>query len=228
VRVAILDDYTDTLRTLPCFATLDSHEVTVWTDHVDDDVLAERLADVEALVLIRERTPIRRSLIKRLPALRLISQRSAYPHIDVEACSDHGVVVCSNVQGNAPSYATAELTWGLVVASRRYVPQQMASLREGRWQSGHGQDGLGRTLRGSTLGVFGYGRIGRVVAGYGRAFGMRVQIWSRPDSLAAALEDGFEVAASQEALFATSDVLTLHLRLVSATRGIVTGAPTRC
>jgi D-3-phosphoglycerate dehydrogenase len=224
MRIAILDDYTDTLRTLPCFAKLDGHDVTVWTDHVDDDVLAERLAGVEAVVLIRERTPIRRALVERLPALRLISQRSAYPHIDVQACTDHGVVVSSNVQGNSPSYATAELTWGLVIAGRRSIPQQMSSLREGRWQSGHGQDGVGRTLRGSTLGVFGYGRIGRVVAGYGRAFGMRVQVWSRPDSLAVALQDGYEVVGSREALFASSDVLTVHLRLVPATRGIVTSA----
>ena len=218
MRVAILDDRFDTLRTLPCFEKLSGHDVTVWADHADsDDVLAERLRDTDVLVLIRERTAIRASLLERLPALRLISQRSVYPHIDVEACTRLGIVVSSDLHAGSPSYATAELTWGLVIAAMRRIPQQMASLRAGMWQSG-----VGASLLFKTLGVYGYGRIGRVVADYGRAFGMHVQWWASPESRARAEADGAVVAASREEFFATSDVVTVHLRLVEATRGIVT------
>ena len=220
MKVAILDDWFDTLRTLDCFDRLTDHNVTVFNDHVEDvDVLAERLRDQEALVLIRERTPIRAPLVARLPQLRLISQRSAFPHIDVDACTRAGVVVSSNLHNDSPSYAAAELTWALVLAGVRQIPQQMASLRAGSWQSG-----VGQTLRGRTLGVFGYGRIGAVVAGYGRAFGMRVQVWSRPDSLRRAVADGYQAATGKAELFRTSDVVSLHLRLVDATRAVVTAA----
>jgi D-3-phosphoglycerate dehydrogenase / 2-oxoglutarate reductase len=220
MKVTILDDYFDTLRTLPCFAGLAGHEVTVWTDHVQDtDALAGRLRDCEALVLIRERTQIRAPLLERLPRLRLISQRSVYPHIDVDACTRLGVVVSSSQHPGAPSYATAELTWGLILAAARRLPQQVASLRAGTWQMG-----VGTTLRGKTLGVFGYGRIGAVVAGYGRAFGMRVLVWAGEASRARAVADGHEAAASQAALFEDADVVSLHLRLVPATRGVVTAA----
>ena len=175
MKIAILDDYHDTLRTLDCFKKLDGHDVTIWTDHVQDtDALAERLKDAEALVLIRERTQIREALIGRLPSLRLISQRSVYPHIDIDACTKAGVVVCSNLHSDTPSYAAAELTWALIMAAMRQIPQQMASLQRGTWQTG-----VGHTLRGKTLGIFGYGRIGSVVAGYGRAFGMKVVVWAR-------------------------------------------------
>jgi len=170
-------------------------------------------------VLIRERTKIRAPLIERLPKLRLISQRSVYPHIDIDACTKHGIIVSSNMHAGTPSYATAELTWGLILAAARQIPQQMASLNAGHWQSG-----IGSTLRGKTLGIFGYGRIGSVVAGYGRAFGMNLLVWARPDSLARAVADGYSAAASKDALFAGSDVLSLHMRLVDATRGIVTAA----
>jgi D-3-phosphoglycerate dehydrogenase len=218
MKIAILDDYHDTLRTLDCFKKLDGHDVTIWTDHVQDtDALAERLKDAEALVLIRERTQIREALIDRLPSLRLISQRSVYPHIDIDACTKAGVVVCSNLHSDTPSYAAAELTWALIMAAMRQIPQQMASLQRGTWQTG-----VGHTLRGKTLGIFGYGRIGSVVAGYGRAFGMKVAVWARPDSLARARAEGYDVATSKEEFFATCDVLTLHMRLVPATRGIVT------
>ena len=218
MKVSILDDYFDTLRTLDCFKKLEGHDVTIWTDHVQDvDVLAERLKDSEALVLIRERTRIEAALVERLPNLRLISQRSVYPHIDVAACTRAGVLVCSNLHSDTPSYAAAELTWGLVLAAMRQIPQQMGSLKAGRWQIG-----VGDSLRGKTLGVFGYGRIGAVVAGYGRAFGMRVQAWGRPASLERARADGFDIAPSKTGLFETSDVLSLHMRLVDATRGIVT------
>jgi D-3-phosphoglycerate dehydrogenase len=218
LRVSILDDYFDTLHTLPCFARLAPFDVTIWNDHVEEvEVLAERLRDTEALVLIRERTKIGAGLLGRLPRLRLISQRSVYPHIDIEACTRAGVIVSSNLHADTPSYATAELTWALVLAAARQIPQQAAALARGTWQIG-----LGHTLRGKTLGIFGYGRIGQVVAGYGRAFGMEVVVWAREASRARAVADGWAVAASKEAFFAGCDVVSLHLRLVDATRGIVT------
>jgi len=220
MRVAILDDYHDTLRTLQCFRKLAGHEVKVWTDHVQDtDALAARLKDAEALILIRERTKIRSPLLERLPKLRLISQRSVYPHIDIEACTRLGVVVSSNMHPGTPSYSTAEMTWALILAAVRDIPQQAAALKAGRWQIG-----VGTTLRGKTLGVYGYGRIGSVVAGYGRAFGMQVQVWAREATRAKARADGYAVAPSKEAFFAECDVITLHMRLVDATRGIVTAA----
>jgi D-3-phosphoglycerate dehydrogenase / 2-oxoglutarate reductase len=217
MKVTILDDYFDTLQTLSCFQKLNGHHVTVWTDHVqDDDVLADRLRDTEALVLIRERTQIRAPLIERLPNLRLISQRSVYPHIDIDACTRRGVIVSSNLHADTPSYATAELTWGLVLAAVRRIPQQMGALQSGRWQIG-----VGDSLRGKTLGIHGYGRIGSTVAGYGAAFGMRVLVWAREPSRERARADGYVVAPSQEAFYSVSDVVSLHMRLVPDTRGIV-------
>jgi D-3-phosphoglycerate dehydrogenase len=220
MNITILDDYFDTIRTLPCFRQLDGHHVEIWNDHVDDvDALAERLKDTEALVLIRERTEIRAPLIDRLANLRLISQRSVYPHIDVDACTRRGVIVSSNLHADTPSYAAAELTWGLILAAERQIPQQMQSLKAGTWQTG-----VGRTLRGRTLGIHGYGRIGSAVAGYGRAFEMRVMVWARDASRARAAADGYEVASSREMLYGTADIVSLHMRLVPATRGIVTAA----
>jgi D-3-phosphoglycerate dehydrogenase / 2-oxoglutarate reductase len=220
MKVSILDDYFDTLRTLSCFEKLADHDVTVWNDHVQDvDVLAERLRDCEALVLIRERTEIRTPLLERLPNLRLISQRSVYPHIDVDTCTRLGVVVSSDLHAGSPSYATAELTWALVLAAMRQIPQQVASLKAGSWQMG-----VGRTLLFKTLGIYGYGRIGKVVAGYGHAFGMHVVIWGREASRAQAQTDGLIVADSKDAFFETCDVVSLHMRLVDATLGIVTAA----
>ena len=217
MKVAILDDWFDTLRTLPCFGRLDGHEVTVFTDHLQDtDALAERLRGFDALVLIRERTEIRGPLLERLPDLRLISQRSVYPHIDVDACTRLGVTVCSNLHAGSPSYSTAELTWALVLAAMRQIPQQIASCKAGEWQAG-----VGYSLIGKTLGLYGYGRIAEVVAGYGAAFGMRVLVWARPESQERARTDGLEVASGKEAFFADCDVLSLHMRLVPATRGIV-------
>jgi D-3-phosphoglycerate dehydrogenase len=173
MKVSILDDYYDTLRTLPCFRKLNGHDVTIWNDHVQDtDVLAERLHDTEALVLFRERTQIRTPLLERLPKLKLISQRSVYPHIDVDTCTRLGIILSSSQHPGTPSHATAEMTWALVLAAVRKIPQQMESLKAGKWQMG-----VGTTLRGKTLGIYGYGRIGGVVASYGRAFGMNVQVW---------------------------------------------------
>ena len=220
IKVTILDDYFDTLHTLPCFAKLAPFDVTIWNDHVQDvDALADRLADTEALVLIRERTTIQAPLLARLPNLRLISQRSVYPHIDIDACTRHGVIVSSNLHADTPSWAAAELTWALVLAGMRQLPQQVAALKQGTWQTG-----VGWTLRGKTLGIYGYGRIGKVVAGYGQAFGMQVCVWAREAARARAREDGHEVAATKDAFFDGCDVISLHLRLVDATRGIVTAA----
>jgi D-3-phosphoglycerate dehydrogenase len=218
MKIAILDDYHDTVRTLQSFKKLDGHDVTIWNDHVQDvDVLAERLKDTEALVLIRERTHIRTPLLERLPHLKLISQRSVYPHIDIDTCTARGVVVSSSQHPGTPSYATAELTFGLILAAFRQIPQQMASLKAGNWQIG-----VGSTLRNKTLGIFGYGRIGAAVASYGKAFGMDVVIWARPASLVRAKAEGFLVAPSKVAFFERCDVLSLHMRLLDATRGIVT------
>ncbi len=220
MNIAILDDYFDTVRTLPCFAKLSGHKVTVWNDHVQSvDVLAERLGDAEALVLIRERTQIRAPLVARLPKLKLISQRSVYPHIDIDACTEYGIIVSSDQHPGTPSYAAAELTWGLVLAAARRIPQQMAALKAGNWQIG-----VGDTLRGRTLGIYGYGRIGSAVAGYGKAFGMRVVAWAREKSLERAVADGYEASAGKRVFFETCDVLSLHMRLVKDTRGIVTAA----
>ena len=222
MNITILDDTFDTVRSLPCYGKVAHHDVTIWNDHTKDlDVLAERLKDAEALVLIRERTPIRAALLERLPKLRLISQVSVYPHIDVDACTRRGVIVSSNLYPGAPKFAalhaTAELTWGLILAATREIPQQMASLKAGRWQKG-----VGRALRGRTLGVYGYGRIGRVVAGYGRAFGMQVQVLGREASRASAAADGFVPAIGKDDFFARCDVISLHMRLNEGTRGIVT------
>ncbi|MDE2362663.1 MAG: D-2-hydroxyacid dehydrogenase family protein [Hyphomicrobiales bacterium] len=219
MRVSILDDWSDTLRTLPCFSLLDAHDVTVFNDHVTDEAeLSRRLAKTEALVLIRERTPLRASLINRLPDLRLVSQRSVYPHIDVDALTARGVLLCSNLHPGSPSYATAELTWGLIIAAMRGIPQQMNAMKKGRWQIG-----LGSTLRGKTLGIFGYGRIGGELAKYARVFGMNVVVWGREPSREKALADGYQAARDKAEFFSRADILTLHMRLVPATRGIVDG-----
>ena len=218
MKISILDDYFDTVRTLGCFGKLDGHEVTVWNDHVQDtDALAARLKDSECLVLIRERTKIQAPLLERLAKLKLISQRSVYPHIDVAACTRLGVIVSSGQHAGTPSYAAAELTWALILAAARQLPQQMAALKAGQWQIG-----VGTTLRGKTLGIFGYGRIGATVAGYGKAFGMNVMAWAREESLTRARADGYATARSKAEFFASCDVVSLHLRLVPATRNIVT------
>jgi D-3-phosphoglycerate dehydrogenase len=220
MRISILDDYQNVVRTLACFPKLAGHQVTIWNDHTkNNDVLAQRLKDTEALVLIRERTPIRAPLIDRLPDLKLISHYSVYPHIDVDACTRRGILLCSDLHAGAPSYPTAELTWCLSISALRSVPQEVAALKSGRWQST-----IGTALRGRTLGILGYGRIGAVLARYGKAFEMKVLAWGRDRSAERARADGVEFAASKEALFERSDVLTLHVRLTPETRGLVTAA----
>jgi D-3-phosphoglycerate dehydrogenase len=218
MNIAILDDYFDTVRNLACFSKVAGHNVRIWNDHVQDtDALAERLKDTEVLVLIRERTQIRTPLLERLPRLKLISQRSVFPHIDIATCTKLGVIVSSNLHAGVPSYAAAELTWGILLGAMHRIPQQMAALKAGQWQIG-----LGHGVRGKTLGIYGYGRIGKTVGGWGKAFGMRVWVWARPESRERARNEGWETAPSKEAFFADSDIITLHMRLVDVTRGIVT------
>ncbi len=218
MNVTILDDYTDIVRTLPCMSLLGEHTLTVYTDcERDIDVLAARLRDTDALALLRERTRISAALMARLPRLKMITLNGPYPHVDIDACTARGIVLCS--EHARTSYATAELTWGLVIAAMRHIPQQMARLKSGQWQS---QAGTG--LRGRTLGIYGYGRIGKQVAGFGKAFGMRVLVWSRDKARAQAVADGYEAAASRDALFTEADVLSIHVRLLPETRGLVTAA----
>ena len=220
MQITVLDDYSDTVRTLSSFGQLAGHDVEIWTDHVQDtDALAARLQSTDILVLLRERCKIRTPLLEKLPTLKLISQRSVYPHIDVDTCTRLGIVVSSSQHPGMPSHAAAELTWALVLASMRRLPQETAAMRAGRWQSG-----IGNSLHGKTLGLYGWGRIAKVVAGYGRAFGMPVLVWARDASRERALAEGWQVAASKADFFERCDVLSLQMRLVEATRGIVTAA----
>ena len=216
MKIAILDDYQDACRTLDAWKLLAGHDVAVFRDTLkDEDALVSRLKDFEALVLIRERTRFSAALLERLPNLRAISQTGkAGAHIDVAACKRLGIAV---LEGSGSPYATAELTWGLILASMRRIPQEMENLKKGGWQQS-----VGRCLRGRSLGIYGFGKIGAVVSGYGRAFGMKVQVWGREGSLERANAAGFEAAASREALFSTSDVLCVHVRLGPQTQGLVT------
>jgi D-3-phosphoglycerate dehydrogenase len=216
MRIVIPDDYQDCVRTLACFGKTAGHEVTIHNDTVTGtDALAERFKDAEAIVLTRERTRIDAALLDRLPKLRIISQTGKLAgHVDLAACTARGVVVA---EGSGAGSATAELAWALALASRRHLVEEVNRLRQGQWQ-GH----LGQQLGGQRLGVWSYGRIGRQVAGYGRVFGMKVWVWGRDQSTAAARADGYEVAPSREAFFAESDVISLHVRLTAATTGLVT------
>lgn len=218
LRIAITDDYQNCVRSLNCFSKLAAHQVTVFNDTLHDVAeLAKRLQNFDALVLTRERTAISAELLNRLPQLRVISQTGKVAeHIDIPSCTAHGVAV---VDGRGSGSATAELTWALMLASRRYLVDEVNRLKLGRWQ-GH----LGQQLNGQRLGVWSYGRIGRQIASYGKAFGMRVWVWGRESSLADARADGFEIAPSREAFFAESDVVSLHIRLNAQTRGLVTSA----
>lgn len=218
MHIVIPDDYQDAVRHLHCFAKLAGHEVTIYNDTVrDPHALAERFRDADALVLIRERTAIDEALLARLPRLRLISQTGrGTAHIDVEACKRRGVSVAV---GTGSPVAPAELTWALVMAAMRRIPQEVERLRGGAWQGS-----VGTALRGRTLGIWGYGKIGTLVAGYGRAFAMNVLVWGREGSRSRASADGFAAASSAGQLFTEADVLSLHLRLIAETEGIVTAA----
>ncbi|WP_417669485.1 D-2-hydroxyacid dehydrogenase family protein [Roseibium sp.] len=218
MKLAILDDFFDTLRTLPCFGKLAGHDVTVFTDSVKDvDVLAQRLIPFDGVVLFRERTRVTAELLDQLPNLKLLSQRGAYPHVDVDACTRNNILLCSNQHGGTPSFAAAEHTFALILASARQIPAQMASLRAGNWQMG-----VGKTLQGRKIGIYGYGRIGKAVAGYAKAFGMDVSFWASEASRERARDDGETVAASREAFFSENDVVSVHVRLTPATRNLIT------
>ena len=181
--------------------------------------LSKRLQGFDAIVLFRERTKITRTLIETLPNLKLISQRSVYPHIDVEACTDHHVLLCSNMHKGSPSYAAAELTWALLLAHFRQIPWQMNSLAHGKWQMG-----VGRSLKGRTIGLYGYGRIAKQVAKYAKAFEMAVLWWASDDGRIRAISDGESVARSREEFFSTPDVISLHVRLKPTTYNLISAA----
>jgi D-3-phosphoglycerate dehydrogenase len=218
MKIAVIDDYQDAFRKLDCYARLRGHEIAVYHDTEKDPArLAERLKDAEAVILTQQRSPFPRTLAERLPKLKLISQtgRNAN-HIDVAACTEKGIVVSAGGAGN-PS-PTAELTWGLILSALRRIPQEVQRMKEGHWQ---GSVGVG--LAGKTLGIYAYGRIGSIVAGVGRAFGMRVVCWGREGSTGRAREAGFDAAASREAFFESADVISIHLPLNKETRGIVKG-----
>ncbi len=227
MNIIILDDYQDAVRKLDCARLLEPYSAKVFTNTVKGlGQLAVRLRDADVLVPIRERTQFPRALIEKLPRLKLISQTGRVgSHIDVEAATRQGVAVA---EGVGSPVAPAELTWALIMAAMRRLPQYIGNLKHGAWQqsglkaaSMPGNFGLGMVLAGKVLGIWGYGRIGKLVAGYGRAFGMRVVVWGRPESRAQAVADGHSAADSQLALFEQADVLSLHLRLTDSTRGLV-------
>ena len=227
MNIIILDDYQDAVRKLPCAAKLSDLNAKVFTNTVKGiGQLAVRLRDAEVLVLIRERTRFPRQLLEKLPKLRLIAQTGRVgDHIDVDACTHQGIAVA---EGIGSPYAPAEMTWALIMASMRRLPQYISSLKHGAWQqsglkaaSMPPNFGVGMVLRGKTLGIWGYGRIGKLVAGYGRAFGMEVTVWGSEASRASALADGYRTVASSEELFATADVLSVHLRLDDSTRHLI-------
>lgn len=219
MRIAILDDYQDAARRLDCFAKLKGHDFVSFTDHVSDPAeLARRLDGIEAVVLIQQRCRQPRAVIEKLTTVKLISQTGRRTtHIDVEACTEKGIAVCGC--GVSNSITTAEFTWGLLLAAVRHIPLEAQALKAGRWQST-----IGTQLHGRTLGIYAYGKIGSLVAGYGRAFGMKVLCWGREGSTARARQDGYEIAASREAFFESCDFISLHLPLNQETRGIVTAA----
>ncbi|MFM2066513.1 MAG: hypothetical protein RLZZ584_1422 [Pseudomonadota bacterium] len=228
MNIIILDDYQDAVRKLQCADKLGNLPCKVFTNTVKGvGQLSVRLKDAEVLVLIRERTSFNRQLLERLPRLRLIAQTGRVgSHIDVEACTQLGIAVA---EGVGSPVAPAELTWALVMAAVRRLPQYISHLKHGAWQqaglksaSMPANFGLGTVLRGRTLGIWGYGKIGQLVAGYGKAFGMQVQVWGREPARALAVEHGHAACSDRESFFATSDVLSLHLRLNEATRGIIT------
>ena len=217
MKIAVIDDYQDAFRTLKCYAKLKGHDVIVTNDTEKDPArLADRLKDAEAVLLTQQRSRFPGAVIERLPKLKLISQTGrATAHIDVEACTRHGIVVSAGGAGRP--HTTAELTWGLILAALRHIPYEVKRLKEGHWQST-----IGTAVQGTTLGIYALGRIGGMVAGVGRAFGARVICWGREGSTTRAIEAGYEVAASRESFFGQSDIVSLHLPLNKETRGIVT------
>jgi D-3-phosphoglycerate dehydrogenase len=217
MKIAVIDDYQNAFKTLKCFPKLSGHEVVVYTDpETNLEKIAERLKDVDAVLLTQQRTGFSRALIEKLPKLKLIGQTGrAESHVDLEACTEKGIVVSAGGSGN--SNATAELTWGLILSALRNLPFEVRRLKEGHWQST-----LGIGVNGKTLGIYAYGKIGSIVAAAGKAFGARVICWGREGSTGRAKAAGFEVAKSREEFFAECDIISLHLPLNKETRGIVT------
>lgn len=220
MKIAVLDDYQDAVKTLDCFSILAGHDVLVLNEtYTDIDELAERLTGIEALVLIRERTVISEGLLVKLPNLKLISQTGKISnHLNLALCHQHGVAVA---EGKGSPVAPSELCWALIMAASRNIPKYVSSLEAGEWQQS-GVVGLGRTLDGLTLGIWGYGKIGQRIAQYAKAFGMQVLVWGSDTSRQLAQEHGFLAAKSKSDFFAESDVMSLHLRLNDATRSCVT------
>lgn len=230
MNIVILDDYQDAVRKLECATKLEPYQAKVYTNTVKGlGQLSVRLKDADVIVLIRERTPINRQLIEKLPKLKLISQTGKVgSHLDVQSCTERGIAVA---EGSGSPIAAAELTWALVLAAMRRLPQYIGNLKHGAWQqsglkagSMPSNFGIGSVLSGKTLGIWGFGKIGQMIADYGKAFGMQVVVWGSESSRLLAVEKGFNAAPSREAFFAESDVLSLHLRLNDATRSIVTTA----
>lgn len=218
MKITILDDWSDTLKNLPSFSKLDGHDVTILNDHIEDiDQLAKKLVDCEALVLFRERTKVTAELLEKLPNLKLISQRSVYPHVDVDVCTKNGVLLCSNMHTGSPSFATVEHVWALILASMRQLPQQMQSLQNGNWQMG-----VGKTLNGRTLGLYGYGRIAKGVEKIAEAFGMNVLWWASKSGRDRLIADGKTIADSRKHFFSTPDIISVHVRMKPETTGIIT------
>lgn len=224
MKIAVLDDYSNAFRSMPSFERLKGHEVVVYHDTVKDTArLAERLHDVDAVVLTQERSSFRRSLIEKLPKLKLVAQTGSHRgHFDIDACTEHGIAIAS-LSGGGMSYSTAELTWGLILAALRHIPFESEQLKRGAWQST-----IGTSLRGKTLGIYALGKIGTTVAEVGRTFGMKVMCSGREASQAKAREAGYEVPESREAFFAQADVLSLHIYFNAETRGIVKAADLAC
>ncbi len=228
MNIVILDDYQDAVRKLQCASKLDAFSAKVFTNTVKGlGQLSVRLKDADVIVLIRERTHITRALIEKLPKLKLIAQTGKVGgHIDLGACTERGIAVA---EGIGSPFAPAELTWALIMAAMRRLPQYIGNLKHGAWQQSGLKAGsmplnfgLGVVMRGRTLGIWGYGKIGQLIASYGKVFGMQVVVWGSETSRAKAVEDGLQAAVSREAFFEQCDVITLHLRLNDATRGIVT------
>jgi D-3-phosphoglycerate dehydrogenase len=219
MKIAIADDYQSATRNLAAFAKLAGHDVTIYTGTVKDPAnLPAGIESIEGLVLIQQRAPFTQAHLDRMPKLKVIAQTGKnVAHVDLDACTKRGVAVVASGAGSP--FAPAELTWGLILSSLRSIPQEVAALRAGQWQST-----VGVGLHGKTLGIYAYGKIGSLVAKVGKAFGMKVICWGRGASLESARADGFDVAASRQALFEQSDVLSIHIPLNKDTRGIVTAA----
>jgi D-3-phosphoglycerate dehydrogenase len=216
MKIAVIDDYQNAFLTLSSYPKLKGHDVVVYNDTERDPArLAERLKDADVVVLTQQRSSFPRAVIERLPKLKLIAQTGrAATHVDLEACTEKGIIVSAGGSGNSSN--TAELTWGLILAALRHIPDEVRRLREGQWQST-----LGIGIQGKTLGIYAFGKIGSIVAGVGKAFGAKVICWGREGSTGRARAAGFEVAKSREEFFSAADILSLHLPLNKETRGIV-------